>query len=80
MSTENLATEILHEFKAQSKRYFIMLIIAILLLFASNLIWIYAWNANKKATEAHTLNGQDNANVLYNREGDMSIDGMYKDK
>ena len=80
MNTENLATEILHEFKIQSKRYFIMLIVAVLLLFASNTIWAYMWYKDKTVTERHTVSGQDNANVLYNREGDMNIDGMYKDK
>lgn len=74
---ENLATEILHEIKLESKRNFIMLIIAIVLLFASNLAWLYAWNLpDKQTTESYELDGQDDANVVYNSQGEVQIDGQ----
>ena len=74
---DNLATEILHELKAQSRRYFIMLIIAIVLLFASNIAWLYAWNLpDEKVTESYELTGQDDANVVYNSQGEVQIDGQ----
>ena len=74
---ENLATEILHELKAQSKRYFIMLIITVILLFASNIAWLYAWNLpDRQVSESYDLNGQDEANVIYNSQGEVQVDGQ----
>lgn len=74
---ENLATEILHEIKLESRRNFIMLVIAIFLLFASNLAWLYAWNLpDKQVTESYELDGQDDANVVYNSQGEVQIDGQ----
>ena len=73
---DNLATEILHELKAQCRRYFIMLIIMIVLFFASNLAWLYAWNLpDKEVSESYELQGQDDANVVYNDSGEVKIDG-----
>ena len=73
---DNLATEILHELKAQCKRYFIMMIIVIILLFASNIAWLYAWNLpDKDISESYELQGQDDANVVYNDSGEVKIDG-----
>ena len=80
MENENLATEILHELKTQSKRYFIMLIVVIIMLFASNIAWLYAWNMNKKATTSYALDGQDNANVVYSDIGGVNIDGQSENK
>ena len=74
---ENLATEILHELKAQAKRNFVLLIIAITLLFASNIAWLIAWNLpEKEYTESYELQGEDDANVIYNSQGDVQIDGQ----
>ena len=75
MNTENLATEILHELKRQTSRYFIMLIIAIILLFASNVAWLVVWKYNKGATQSYDLYGEDSANVVYNSQGDVKING-----
>ena len=73
---DNLATEILHELKAQCKRYFIMMIIVIILLFVSNIAWLYAWNLpDKDISESYELQGQDDANVVYNDSGEVKIDG-----
>ena len=40
MEERNLATEMLHELKAQSKRWFIIAIIELVLLVGSNIGWI----------------------------------------
>ena len=54
-----------------------MLIIAIILLFASNLAWLYAWNLpDRQTTESYELDGQDDANVIYNSQGEVQIDGQ----
>ena len=74
---ENLATEILHEIKKQSKRNFILLIISLVLLFASNIAWLYAWNLpDKQTTESYELTGEDEANVIYNSQGEVQVDGQ----
>ena len=74
---ENLATEILHELKLESKRRFILLLISISLLFASNIAWLIAWNLpDKEVTESYDLSGEDSANVIYNQLGEVDIDGQ----
>lgn len=73
---DSLASELLHEIKAESKRRFILLIICISLLFLSNLAWLIAWNLpSDEVTETYDLQGEDNANVFYNGEGEVSING-----
>ena len=44
MENDSLATELLHTLKASIKRLYIVIIILILLLFGSNMAWLYAWN------------------------------------
>lgn len=71
---DNLATEILHELKLESKRRFILLIITIILLFGSNMAWLIAWNLpSNEVTESYEMAGEDNANVVYNQDGDVRI-------
>ena len=77
MPVENLATEILHELKAESRRRFILLIVTISLLFVSNVAWLIAWNLpNKEVTESYDLSGEDSANVIYNQMGDVDVNGQ----
>lgn len=74
---ENLATEILHELKSQAKRNFILLIVCIILLFSSNIAWLIAWNLpDEEVTESYELQGKDDANVIYNGQGDVKINGQ----
>ena len=71
---ESLATEILHELKLQARRWFILLVIAIIMLFASNIAWLIAWNLpDNEITESYEMTGEDNANVVYNEDGDVRI-------
>lgn len=74
---EGLATEILHELKCQARRNFILLIVCIILLFTSNIAWLIAWNLpDKEVTESYELQGEDDANVIYNSQGEVQIDGQ----
>lgn len=76
---ESLATEILHELKCQARRNFILLIVCIILLFTSNIAWLIAWNLpDKEVTESYELQGEDDANVIYNSQGDVKIDEQSK--
>ena len=78
---DSLATELLREIKRESKRRFILLVVCISLLFASNMAWLIAWNLpSERATteESYELQGEDNANVVYNTQGEVSINGENK--
>ena len=66
MENYSLATELLHTLKASIKRLYIVIIILILLLFGSNMAWLYAWN----------LPSDNNSNANYiNGEGDITNGG-----
>lgn len=47
---ETLATEVIHEVKRQSKRIFVAFIIVLILLVATNVVWLVAWSSTKKHT------------------------------
>ena len=51
MENDSLATELLHTLKASIKRLYIVIIIIILLLFGSNMAWLYAWNLPSEASD-----------------------------
>lgn len=68
-----LASEILHELRVESRRRFILLIITISLLFASNIAWLVAWNLpDDTITESYELDGDSGASVIYNEMGSNS--------
>lgn len=78
MEERRLAVELLHEIKKESQRRFVLLVICIILLFASNMAWLVAWNLpldNETVTESYELQGEDDANVVYNSEGEVHING-----
>lgn len=60
-----------------SKRMLIALVLAIVMLFASNLVWLYAWfSYDYESTETITIDGKDgiasyigNDGNVYNGEG-----------
>lgn len=74
---EGLASELLRELKRENKRRFILLVICVALLFASNMAWLIAWNlpseTQEETVETYDLQGEDNANVFYNSEGEVHI-------
>ena len=72
MDDEKLALELLHELKSSCRRWFIAFIIAIVMLFATNLTWLYAWNLPNES-ESTTISSDDNSNANYiNGEGDIT--------
>ena len=75
---ESLASELLHEVKATSKRWFMLFIICLIMLFATNLAWLYAWNlpAEETSTEITSNNGS-NANYV-DGVGDIINGGIDK--
>ena len=79
MEDNRLATEVLREAKAQSKRRDIIIIVFLIIFFLNNLAWIIAWNLpteeRQTTTESYDLQGEDSANVFYNSEGEVTING-----
>ena len=70
MENDSLATELLHTLKASIKRLYIVIIILILLLFGSNMAWLYAWNLSSEET---TISSDNNSSANYiNGEGDIT--------
>ena len=60
----SLASELLHEIKATSRRWFVLFLIALLLLFGTNMAWLYAWNLPAEetvSTETTIQQDADNA-------------------
>ena len=69
MAEDNLATELLHTLKSSIKILYIVIIILILLLFGSNMAWLYAWNLPCEET---TISSDNNSNANYiNGEGNI---------
>ena len=62
---ESLASELLHEVKATSKRWFILFIICLIMLFTTNLAWLYAWNlpAEETSTEIARLDAVPDSDI-----------------
>lgn len=75
MGDDNFAFEVLKHEKLNTRRWFIITIICVTLLFVSNMAWLIAWNLpSEEVTDSYELQGEDNANVIYNSEGDVDID------
>lgn len=62
MEERNLATEMLHELKAQSKRWFIIAIVELVLLVGSNIGWlIYESQYEITTTDEQVMEDIDNS-------------------
>lgn len=62
MDERNLATEMLHEMKMQSKRWFIIAVIELVLLMGSNVCWlIYESQFEEVTTEEQVIEDIDNS-------------------
>ena len=72
MDDEKLALELLHELKSSCRRWFIAFIIAIVMLFATNLTWLYVWNLPTESTSI-TQDSEDNGtNNIIGNDGDIN--------
>ena len=70
----NLALELLHEVKKSTKRYFILFLITLVLLFTSNLIWLYAWCLPTDETTVTQETDDDGVNNYIGKNGDIVND------
>ena len=51
-----------------------MFIITLVLLFATNLVWLYAWNIpTETSTESYNIDSEDNGNAVYNNSGEVNV-------
>ncbi len=71
MESDNLALELLHEIKKSAKRYFILFCITLLLLFTSNLVWLYAWCLPAEDTEVSQDSEDNGVNNYIGKDGDI---------
>ena len=67
----SLATELLIEVKKQAHRWFVAFMICLLLLFASNMVWLYVWNQYDYSS--YEVNSEDDGNANYiGNNGDIT--------
>lgn len=65
-NNETLASELLRELKATSKRWFMLFIITLIMLFATNAMWLYAWNLPvEETTTTITQDSEDDGTNNY---------------
>ena len=79
MAEDNLATELLHTLKSSIKRLYVILVILIVLLFGTNMAWLYAWNLpSEESTTTITQDCDDSGsnNFIGN---DSDINGSSSD-
>lgn len=76
MEDNTLAMELLHQLKSNMRKWFIAFIIVLIMFFASNIAWLYAWNLpTENTTTTYDADSEDNGNTIINDEGEVSIDG-----
>ena len=76
MDGDKLALELLKEVKCSCKRWFIAFIIALFLLFSTNIVWLYNWCIPAETnTESYDIDSSDNGNAVYNNSGEVNVDG-----
>ena len=76
MDGGKLALELLKEVKCSCKRWFIAFIIALFLLFSTNIVWLYNWCLpTQTSTESYDIDSSDNGNAVYNNSGEVNVDG-----
>lgn len=76
MEEDRLALELLKELKSISKRWFILFIITLILLFTTNIAWLYAWNLpDSSSSRSYDIEAQDNGDAIYNNSGEVNLDG-----
>ena len=74
MEGDNLALEILGELKHNIKRLYTIIIILIVLLFVTNIAWLYAWNLPADNT-SEERKSEENGNAVHNQNGEVGING-----
>lgn len=82
METEKLATELLREVKLQAKCWFVLFLIVLVMLFTSNIVWLYAWclQAEETISEETILEADDSGSAIINTNGEVNVNGTNSKK
>ena len=72
MDGDRLATELLRSIKTTCKRLFIAFIIAVIMLFATNIAWLYAWNLPTNETTITQDSDENGTNNYIGNDGDIN--------
>lgn len=76
MEDNTLAMELLHQLKSSMKKWFIAFIIVLIMFFASNIAWLYAWNLPvESTTTTYDADSEDNGNAIINDSGEVNVNG-----
>lgn len=76
MEDNTLAMELLHQLKSSMRKWFIAFIIVLIMFFASNVAWLYAWNLPMETTSTtYGVDSEDNENAIINDEGEVNVNG-----
>ena len=68
---ESLATEILHHLIVQNKRIFTALIVVLIMLFVSNMAWLFVFQSYDFASYEYQQDGEGQNNINNNIGGDV---------
>lgn len=77
METQKLATELLREVKLQARRWFVLFLIVSVMLFTSNIVWLYAWCSQVEETisEETILEADDSVSAIISTSGEVKVNG-----
>lgn len=67
---DKLTLELLKEVKANGRKWFIIAIVSIVILFASNMAWLYYWNLPSE--EITQTNEDEGDNNIIGNDGDIN--------
>ena len=75
-----LALELLTHMKTTIKRLFIVVIVLLIMLFATNIAWLYCWNLpSEEGKSSYNIESKDNGNAIYNEDGKVDVNGKDND-
>ena len=75
-----LALELLMQMKTTIKRLFIVVIVLLIMLFATNIAWLYCLNLpSEDGKSSYNIESQDNGNAIYNEDGKVDVNGKNND-
>lgn len=78
MDGDSLAVELLSTLKTLTKKLYAVIVILVILLFATNIAWLYAWNLpseDQTSTQSYEVESNDSGNAVYSEEGGVDING-----
>lgn len=78
MDGDSLAVELLSTLKTLTKKLYAVIVILVILLFATNIAWLYAWNLpseDQTSAQSYEVESNDSGNAVYSEKGGVNING-----